>query len=122
MLLQISMCYVNSLAGNNVSTPAGQANHYLLTTACILAMARCNTVNPISGLPQSATINVTTTTKTVLGPTQTTRQLRQYNSLQVTQNGDLRIITMTREPQDVAQGFCLSDTSLNQANWGTISC
>lgn len=101
---QVDMCYMNSITGNNLNEAAGRTNHYLLTTSCILAMTRCNPTNPISGAAQN--INATPV----------------YNSVQVSRNGDLRIITVPRSCCGTASGYCLADTTLTQSGWGTIIC
>lgn len=80
---------------------------YTNTTSCILAMARCNKYNPITGeyqIPQ---------------PMNSPKYL--YNALQVSPTGDLRIITFPGTT-GVAEYFCSNKATLDQATFGNAVC
>lgn len=91
--------------------------YYTNITSCILAKARCNTYNPITGdvqLPGVATVAGGKLSKT---PT----YVQLFNSLQTAPDGTLRVVTF---PQSVGVSamYCSSVTSLANANWLTNEC
>nr|XP_022915246.1 uncharacterized protein LOC111425456 [Onthophagus taurus] len=115
----ISRCYNESRLINPAVSAVQQVNLYKNITACILARARCSSVNPITGQPQNGRYQTITSTDHFGKTTQ--RTTTYYYSLQISLSGELRIVAL---PNAVASqnGFCATQSSLQEANWMTFTC
>ncbi|XP_055381480.1 uncharacterized protein LOC129612055 isoform X2 [Condylostylus longicornis] len=92
----ISGCIQENVGRFDLTQPLPRVYFYSNVTACILARARCNPYNPVSGI------------------------LQQPNTAQYAY-GDLRIITF---PNNIGIGdlFCSRSQSLNQAPYNSLTC
>lgn len=103
----VDQCFLISMAGLNLTTTQGRVNLFTNTTSCILAASRCDAYNPITGVFQG-----------VYGSqSQLTEQMTLANALQITPNGDIRIVSFPRHTFSVDQ-FCMSSNQLDQASSG----
>lgn len=91
---------------------------YTNTTACLLARTRCSAYNPITGelqqqLSQPYPIGLTNNVGT--------GGYYNHNSLQVSPNGDLKIVAF---PVSVVVGdlFCSTTNSLEQSTYDGQTC
>lgn len=110
---------------------------YTNITSCILAKSRCAQYNPISGELQNQ-IYVTSITPAgaaavnkfnaatngwVRPPLATVSPPTLYfNSLQVSENGDIRIITFPTTTTSITDLFCSRFPNIQQAGFGTYNC
>ncbi|XP_053682018.1 uncharacterized protein LOC128732723 [Sabethes cyaneus] len=110
----INQCILQTLNNRNLNLESDRVGFYTNATSCILARARCNAYNPITGELQTPF----TPSKPLLG-LQSTDILA--NSLQVSPQGDIRIISFPTQIV-VSDLFCSTRTSLDQANYGDSVC
>lgn len=115
---QISTCYNMVAATNTATTDPLRVQLYMNVTSCILAMARCNPVNPITGLTQNN--RFTTTSSSCLGG-QTTQVVGLYNALQINANGDLQILAFPATTAATTQ-LCSSTTLTAQSRFPNVIC
>lgn len=105
--IQIDSCFMLNLVNRDFTNPVSRQAFYTNTTSCILARARCNAYNPITGeLQQQQRFS---------------SQNYLFNSLQVAPNGDLRIVSFPGTT-GVAEFFCSTRSSLEQATYGDAVC
>ncbi|KAG5684225.1 hypothetical protein PVAND_013463 [Polypedilum vanderplanki] len=107
----IDNCLLENIS-RNLTAQQDRVNFYTNITACILARARCNAYNPITGEVQSAN------NLSPLFPLQTGVL---SNALQVTTTGDIRIVSFSQKV-GVSGLFCATQTSLDQAGYGVTTC
>ncbi|KAM7341318.1 uncharacterized protein ACRADG_012228 [Cochliomyia hominivorax] len=135
----ISTCYAESLGMRELESDSDRIYFYTNITSCILAKSRCAQYNPISGELQnqiyvsgitptgSAAVNKLNAATngwvrphpplpTVAPPT------LYFNSLQVSENGDIRIITFPTTSASITDLFCSRFPNLQQAGFGTYNC
>ncbi|KAJ6644409.1 hypothetical protein Bhyg_09378 [Pseudolycoriella hygida] len=103
----IDSCIMANLINRDLSNPVSRIGFYTNTTSCILARARCNAYNPITGELQQQQ--------------RFTSQTYLFNSLQVSPNGDLRIVSFPGTT-GVAELFCSTRSTLEQATYGDAVC
>ncbi|XP_053675961.1 uncharacterized protein LOC128726157 [Anopheles nili] len=106
----INQCLLQTLINRDLNVEAQRVGFYVNATSCILARARCDSYNPITGqLQQPLNTPAGTTGRT------------GSNSLQISPTGDIRIISF---PMNVAVGdaFCSSRTLLDQSTFGNSIC
>uniref|UniRef100_A0A182I951 Uncharacterized protein n=1 Tax=Anopheles arabiensis TaxID=7173 RepID=A0A182I951_ANOAR len=106
----INQCILQTLVNRDLNVEAQRVGFYVNTTSCILARARCDPYNPITGqLQQPLNVPAGTTGRT------------GSNSLQISPTGDVRIVSF---PMKVAVGdaFCTSRTMLDQSTFGNSIC
>ncbi|GLV39144.1 hypothetical protein CBL_06195 [Carabus blaptoides fortunei] len=113
----ISTCFNEAALINNQANDASRIMLYKNITSCILARARCNAVNPITGQRQNNRYTVTTST----GYGRNTLVTQLYNTLQITPSGDLQIVALPGTTTAATQ-FCSSRTSLAQSGWTNVTC
>lgn len=103
----IDTCFLISIAGLNLTNQAERVYLFTNTTSCILASSRCDPYNPITGIFQ--------------GTYGSSLQLNQYmtfaNALQITPNGDVRIVSFPRNTFTGDQ-FCAASNQLDQSSSG----
>lgn len=99
-------------------TEIEQITLYKNVTSCILAMARCSSINPITGQPQTNLIPVTSYNK--WGKPVTTN-VPIYNSLQINRAGDLRIVAF-RGTTNLQPYFCSNEYNLIDSTWLNYTC
>lgn len=103
----IDQCFLISIAGLNLTLQSNRVYLYTNTTSCILAASRCDPYNPITGIFQG-----------IYGSSnQLTPQMTLANSLQITPNGDIRIVSFPQTTFAVDQ-FCSSSNQLEQSTSG----
>ena len=103
----INQCVITNLANKDLNIESQRLSFYVNTTSCILARARCNSYNPITGELQNGQ-----------------RQIRAdqlANSLQISSGGDIRVITFPARTV-VADLFCSSRATLDQTTFGDSMC
>ncbi|XP_055585320.1 uncharacterized protein LOC129738159, partial [Uranotaenia lowii] len=109
----INMCILQTLANKDLNVESQRIGFYVNATSCILARARCNPYNPITGELQAP-----------LGPT-TPLGLRSTdimaNALQVTPLGDIRILAFPVKLM-ASDLFCSSRAVLDQSTFGDSVC
>ncbi|KAJ8951944.1 hypothetical protein NQ318_013611, partial [Aromia moschata] len=116
--LLIARCYTEASEDNAAELEEEQITLYKNITSCILAMARCAPINPITGQTQSS--SSTSTTYNKLGiPMTTTVPL--YNTLQINQAGDLRTITFPGTTV-IQKNLCPYELNLRQTSWMGYAC
>uniref|UniRef100_A0A182P3Y1 Uncharacterized protein n=1 Tax=Anopheles epiroticus TaxID=199890 RepID=A0A182P3Y1_9DIPT len=106
----INQCILQTLVNRDLNVEAQRVGFYVNATSCILARARCDPYNPITGqLQQPLNVPAGTTGRT------------GSNSLQISPTGDIRIVSF---PMKVAVGdaFCTSRTLLDQSTFGNSIC
>ncbi len=96
-----------NLPSRDFNNPVSRQTFYTNTTSCILARVRCNSYNPITGERQQQQ--------------RFPSQNYLFNSLQVAPNGDLRIVSFPGTT-GVAEFFCSTRSSLEQATFGDAVC
>ncbi|XP_058118218.1 uncharacterized protein LOC131289598 [Anopheles ziemanni] len=106
----INQCLLETLVNRDLNVEAQRIGFYVNATSCILARARCNTYNPITGQLQQP-LNTPTGTTGRTGP----------NSLQISPTGDLRVIMFPLKVT-VGDAFCSSRTFLDQSSFGNAIC
>uniref|UniRef100_A0A336MZW9 CSON006660 protein n=1 Tax=Culicoides sonorensis TaxID=179676 RepID=A0A336MZW9_CULSO len=105
----IDACLLASITTLNLTIQSNRIALYTNTTSCILASARCDPYNPITGVFQG-----------IVGQSQTvqlTNAAALQNSLQITPNGDLRVISFPRTVF-AAETFCSVSNTLDQSTSG----
>ncbi|XP_049281631.1 uncharacterized protein LOC125762997 [Anopheles funestus] len=106
----INQCILQTLINRDLNVEAQRVGFYVNTTSCILAKARCDPYNPITGqLQQPLNVPAGTTGRT------------GSNSLQISPTGDIRIISFPRKVA-VGDAFCSSRTLLDQSTFGNSIC
>ncbi|XP_046802210.1 uncharacterized protein LOC124418792 [Lucilia cuprina] len=139
-MLLISMCYAESLGTRELESDSDRIYFYTNITSCILAKSRCAQYNPISGELQnqffvaglsqtgSAVVNKFNSaanagwTRPQPPLATVTPSTLYFNSLQVSENGDIRIITFPTATTSVNDLFCSRFPNLQQAGFGTYNC
>ncbi|XP_039453676.1 uncharacterized protein LOC120432524 [Culex pipiens pallens] len=110
----INQCILQTLNNKDLNIESQRVGFYVNATSCILARARCNPYNPITGELRSP-----------VGPSHPLLGVRSTdalaNSLQVSPVGDLRIISF-HSRVIVADLFCSSRTVLDQSTYGDAVC
>ncbi|XP_063706129.1 uncharacterized protein LOC134835189 [Culicoides brevitarsis] len=105
----IDACLLASITTLNLTVQSNRIALYTNTSSCILASARCDPYNPITGVFQG-----------IYGQGQT-QQISNFaalqNSLQITPNGDLRVISFPRTVF-AAETFCSASNTLDQSTSG----
>ncbi|XP_037816110.1 uncharacterized protein LOC119606615 [Lucilia sericata] len=137
---QISTCYAESLGTRELESDSDRIYFYTNITSCILAKSRCAQYNPISGelqnqffvtgLSQTGSAVVNKLNSAANGgwtrpqpPLATvTPSTLYFNSLQVSENGDIRIITFPTATTNLNDLFCSRFPNLQQAGFGTYNC
>uniref|UniRef100_A0A182M0T8 Huntingtin n=1 Tax=Anopheles culicifacies TaxID=139723 RepID=A0A182M0T8_9DIPT len=105
----INQCILQTLINRDLNVEAQRIGFYVNTTSCILAKARCDPYNPITGqLQQPLNVPAGTTGRT------------GANSLQMTLTGDIRIVSFPRKVA-VGDAFCSSRTLLDQSTFESDS-
>lgn len=107
---------------------------YTNITSCILAKTRCAQYNPISGELQNqfiggplpagaAVVNKLNAAASWVGahPPLAANPL-YFNSLQIAENGDIRIITFPTASTSVTDLFCSRFPNFQQAGFGSYNC
>ncbi|XP_018564978.1 uncharacterized protein LOC108906248 [Anoplophora glabripennis] len=116
--LLIARCYTEASADNPADLEEEQIILYKNITSCILAISRCSAINPITG--QSQTNTITSTTYGKLGlPMTTTVPL--YNTLQINEAGDLRIVTFPGTTT-IQKYLCPYEFNLRETSWMDFMC
>lgn len=115
-IFQIDSCFTTTMVGRNLTNPLDRVAFYTNTTACILARARCNQFNPITGELQPIQRAYQTNY-----PSSNYVPVPMSNALQVTTGGNLRIVSFPMTV-GVANYFCSSETGLDQAPFGDSVC
>uniref|UniRef100_A0A182W2X8 Uncharacterized protein n=1 Tax=Anopheles minimus TaxID=112268 RepID=A0A182W2X8_9DIPT len=106
----INQCILQTLINRDLNVEAQRVGFYVNTTSCILAKARCDPYNPITGqLQQPLNVPAGTTGRT------------GSNSLQISLTGDIRIVSFPRKVA-VGDAFCSSRTLLDQSTFGNSIC
>lgn len=115
---QVNACFVASMVNRDFTRILDRLNFYSNTTACILAKARCNPMNPITGelqqqLTQIYPIGLTNGVGTA--------GFYNHNALQIAPNGDIKIIAF---PSSIITGdyFCSTSATLEQSLYDGITC
>ncbi|KAJ8984493.1 hypothetical protein NQ317_006153 [Molorchus minor] len=116
--LLIARCYSEASEDNAAELEEDQIILFKNITSCILAMARCAPNNPITGQPQSNTIQTTSYNKLGIP---ITNNILLYNTLQVNQAGDLRTITFP-ETTNIQKYVCPYEFNLRQTSWLGYRC
>lgn len=112
----INQCILQTLNNRNLNLESDRIGFYTNATSCILARARCNAYNPITGELQTPS---TSSNPLLLGSLLNADVLA--NSLQISPQGDIRIVSFPSQTI-VADLFCSTRTSLEQANFGDSVC
>ena len=115
---QIAQCYEQASADNDAIFEEDQITLVKNVTSCILARARCASINPITGERQTSSL--TTTTYDKWGKPKTTT-VSLYNSLQITPEGNLRIIRLPGTT-NIQNYFCTAQPNLRESSWLEYSC
>lgn len=109
--LKIDNCLLENIA-RNLTSQQDRVNFYTNITSCVLARARCNSYNPITGELQS--------------PNRYSAFLPNAgylsNALQIAPNGDLRIFSYQSQQLGVSSTFCSTKSTLDQAGYGVTTC
>ncbi|KAJ3640116.1 hypothetical protein Zmor_003432 [Zophobas morio] len=116
--LLIAQCYEQASADNDAIFEEDQITLVKNVTSCILARARCASINPITGERQTSSL--TTTTYDKWGKPKTTT-VSLYNSLQITPEGNLRIIRLPGTT-NIQNYFCTAQPNLRESSWLEYSC
>ncbi|CAH3994020.1 unnamed protein product [Pieris brassicae] len=103
----ITQCTREARTGVNITLDNDNVRFYTNVTSCILAKTRCGPFNPITGEPQT--------------PGYTSTGMRVSNSLQFSDNGELRILAFSAATP-VSSSFCSAMNNLTQTNWLTNVC
>ncbi|XP_058445631.1 uncharacterized protein LOC131426849 [Malaya genurostris] len=109
----IDQCILQTLNNRDLNVQAQRIAFYTNATSCILARARCNSYNPITGELQTAGAFNKPAGSRIPDPLS--------NSLQITPRGDIRIISFSSRVV-VADLFCSSQTMLDQSTYGDSVC
>ena len=132
------MCYAESLENRDLESDIGRIYFYTNMTSCILAKSRCAQYNPISGELQHNFFGGVASTggegikilngapNTWIRPpypglTSVTPSSLYFNALQVSESGDIRIITFP-SATSVTDSFCSRYPNLQQSGFGTYNC
>ncbi|XP_037928332.1 uncharacterized protein LOC119662711 [Teleopsis dalmanni] len=130
----ISTCYNESLGTRQLTLETDRIYFYTNITSCILARSRCSQYNPITGelqtnliAPQAAVANKVSAVAAVasngwIGGAQIVPQPPYFNSLQVSDTGELRVITFPTATTSVSDLFCSRLPNLQQSGFGTYNC
>ncbi|XP_044257114.1 uncharacterized protein LOC123006590 [Tribolium madens] len=116
--LLIAQCYAEASVDNDALIEEDQIVLVKNITSCILARTRCAPINPISGQQQSSFL--TTNTYDKWGKPKTTT-VALFNSLQITPEGDLRIIQLPGTTK-IQNYFCTAQPNLRESSWLEYSC
>lgn len=102
----------------NFNLVPDRIHFYTNTTACILAKTRCSEVNPITADFQRQTGSIHP-----IGVTNAagTAGFYHYNALQISYNGDIRIIGLP-SAWVLGNTFCSRNISLSQAPYDQQIC
>lgn len=111
LFLQVDNCLLENI-GRNLTAQQDRVNFYTNITSCILARARCNAYNPITGELQTPT--------RASSPFHSQTSVLS-NALQITTTGDLRIVSFAQKI-GVSNLFCSAQTSLDQSGYGVTVC
>lgn len=111
IIIKVDNCLIEN-SNRNLTTQQDRVNYYTNITACILARSRCNAYNPITGELQSGNN---------LSPLLHFQSGVLSNALQITTNGDIRIVSFSQKV-GVSGLFCATQTSLDQAGYGVTTC
>lgn len=132
---QIAACYAESLGTRDLESDFDRIYFYTNITSCILAKSRCAQYNPISGEFQEQFFGgVAQTGGEVVKNGASNIWIRQYasltsktpynlysNALQVSESGDIRIITYP-SAASVTDSFCSSYPKLHQSGFENYNC
>ncbi|XP_030748623.1 uncharacterized protein LOC115876806 [Sitophilus oryzae] len=114
----VAECYSEASIDNSAELQADQVILYKNITSCILAKARCSTVNPITGQRQT---NVFTTTSQGNFGKPLYNSVELNNALQVNQAGDIRIIAFP-STLSIQKYLCPYEFNLKQSSWQNYIC
>ncbi|XP_058812316.1 uncharacterized protein LOC131676930 [Topomyia yanbarensis] len=109
----IDQCILQTLNNRDLNQQVQRIAFYTNATSCILARARCNTYNPITGELQ--------TPGGFSNPLGVRSSDFLSNSLQISPRGDIRIISFATRVV-VADLFCSSRSVLDQSTYGDAVC
>lgn len=106
------------MVNRNFNSVPDRVHFYTNTTACILARARCNEVNPITAdfQRQKGTIYPIGITNAV-----GTAGYYHFNALQIARNGDIRIVGLP-SAWVLGNTFCSRNISLDQSPYDQQTC
>ncbi|XP_026479212.1 uncharacterized protein LOC113385574 [Ctenocephalides felis] len=115
----IASCYNEAILTNTLDAEEDRIRLFTDISSCILARARCNLYNPITGELNS---NQKVVQSQIFGKSVLLSfPQRRYNSLQITPQGDLRIISFPATTT-AADYFCAASRNLNQSTWPDATC
>ena len=131
----IATCYEESLGNRELEDDIDRVYFYTNVTSCILARTRCSQYNPISGElqqtfitpPQAAVANkVQAAAAAATGwsgvPYAVAAAPLFFNALQISDTGDLRIITFPTATTSVTDMFCSRVPTILQSGFSTYNC
>lgn len=114
----MNACFLGNLVNRDFNRVNDRINFFTNTTACILARTRCNAYNPITGelqqqLSQVYPVGLTNNVGT--------GGYYSHNSLQISPNGDIKIVAF---PASVIVGdlFCSNSATLEQSTYDGQTC
>lgn len=107
---QVEGCFSENYPSFDLASGEANARIFFITnvTACILAKSRCKLYHPMSGEYQPQQLSQT--------------GISYYNSLQISPNGDIKLVTFPSTTK-VGELFCSNSLNgLEQAIYGTYTC